>query len=84
MEEKVIKKNIKYNSIGICRRCGFRIKLGEWYATPHLHFFCASSKDIRQLREEGRKKFEEGRMNSKRSGMGSHFGGKYNGFCLEF
>ena len=69
------------NNIGICKNCGFSIKRGEWYATRRLHFFCVTPKDLRQLREEGQKRSEEKYPIPK--GMGRHFGGKYDGFCLE-
>lgn len=67
---------------GICKNCGFKVKNGEWFATTSLHFYCATSKDLQILREKGLKIYEEGQRNQK-SGMGSHFGSRYNGFCLE-
>lgn len=75
--------NNKIRKIGICKKCGFSIKYGEWYAKTNLHFFCMNSKDLTYLREEGKKMFEEGQKNMKKHGMGSHFGGRYDGFCLE-
>ena len=68
--------------MGLCKNCGFKVKNGEWFATHNLHYLCATPKDIRILKEKGQKRFEEGQNNLK-SGMGSHFGTKYNGFCLE-
>jgi len=67
----------------VCKNCGFKVKNGEWYATPYLHLYCATSKDLRLLRERGKSVFEEGQKNPKKGGMGTHFGTKYDGFCLE-
>jgi len=69
--------------IGICKRCGFSIKYGEWFATYRLHFFCATPRDLRLLREKGQKEFVGKQKKPKKNGMGCHFGGKYDGFCLE-
>ncbi len=69
---------------GICRNCGMKVKNGEWYATPYLHLYCCSSKDLRILHEEGEKRFRESIVNqSEGKGMGHHFGSSVDEFCLE-
>ena len=46
--------------IGICFRCGFKIKKGEWYASSILHFYCATTYDLKKLKEITNKELYSG------------------------